>query len=111
MIKLIPAKDNEPLFLVRCNNKRHPLTSAQINRLLKKWAKKAELHGLSMTGHGIRRGSLNFAHQAKISSENLKILGDWASSAYQRYIHMDYETRIGASKQIMKTVTHPDAIQ
>ena len=102
MKKLIPADPTEPLFLVRYKHSRCLLTSAQINRLLKKWAKSAEISHLLLTGHGIRRGSLNWAHQAQISSENLKILGDWASSAYQRYIDVDYQSRLTSAKKMAK---------
>ena len=94
MMRLIPAANYEPLFLVRQKGNRYALSAAQIIRLLKKWAKAADLQVPSMTGHGICRGSLNWAHEAKISSESLKILGDWASSAYQTYIDVNYESRL-----------------
>ena len=43
MVHNVPAEPHEPLFLVTDQNSRHPLTSSQINRLLKEWCGKAAL--------------------------------------------------------------------
>ena len=65
MIKLIPAQSHEPLFLVREGAHRYPLTSGQVNRLLKKWTKLAGLDPTAYTGHCLRRGGLSWAHRAR----------------------------------------------
>ena len=102
MIKVILAVDNEPLFLVREGKQRFPLTAGQVTRLLKKWIKNGGLNHKMYTGHCLRRGGLNWAHKAKLSREALKILGDWGSSAYLRYIDLDYESRIKSGKRMAK---------
>ena len=102
MYKMIPAKLHEPLFLVRQGNQCFPVTSDQINRILKQWTKQAELVQCNYTGHCLRRGGLNWAHDSKLTSESLQLIGDWKSSVYLRYIDMDYKNRIKAAKQMQK---------
>ena len=101
MIKYIPVRENEPLFLVREGKQQFPLTSRQVGRLLKKRSKAAGLEG-QWTGHCLRRGGLNWAHKAKLTGEALKILGDWGSQAYMRYIDLDFESRLESSAQMVK---------
>ena len=105
MLKIIPAAQQEPLFLVRENDSRYPLTSKQVNRMLKKWTKQAGLQDNRYTGHCLRRGGLNWAHDSKISGESLNIFGDWASNAYMRYLDLDFDSRVKTAKKMAKAVT------
>ena len=98
MIKLIPAKPQEPLFLIREKGSRFPLTIGQINRLFKEWCKKADIPPGGYTSHCLRRGGLTWAHEAKITGETLQIMSDWASRAYMCYIDLDFEARVEAGK-------------
>ena len=100
MIKFIPAEEHEPMFLVREGQARHPLTSAQVGRLLHKWAKNAGLDPGPLTPHCLRRGGLTWAHRAKLSGEALQILGDWASKAYMAYIDLDFDSRVESGLQM-----------
>ena len=67
MVKLIPAADSEPFFLVRSKQGRHALTSRQVGRLLKKWCLGAGLNPKEYTPHCLRRGGLSWAHQARVT--------------------------------------------
>ena len=100
MIKLIPAEPQEPLFLVRQGHTRLPLAITQISRLLDKWCKAAGLDPGMYTPHCLRRGGLSWAHQAKVSGEALKMMGDWASNAYLRYIHIDFDSRVDTGRRM-----------
>ena len=100
MCQIIPAAPHEPLFLVRENQFRYPLTAGQVNRLLKKWTKAAGLESHRYTGHCLRRGGLNWAHQARLTGETLQILGGWGSRAYLRYIDLDFDCRAKAGKHM-----------
>ena len=102
MIKLIPAHEAEPLFLVRSRKGRSALTSNQVRRLLKKWCQAAGLDHQKLTPRCLRRGGLNWGHQAKLTGEALKLLGDWGSMAYLRYIDQDFEARLKTGKQMAK---------
>ena len=82
MTQLIPAQSHEPLFLVRENKNRYPLTAGQVNQLLKKWTDDSGLQASSYSSHCIRRGGLIWAHDAKLIGETLKLMGGWASDVY-----------------------------
>ena len=98
MVKIVPAGENEPFFLVRQGNQRHPLTSKQVGRIMKEWCKRSGLDPGSLTPHALRRGGLTWGHRAKLSGETLQILGGWASEAYKRYIEYDFESRVQSAK-------------
>ena len=92
MIRIIPAADHEPLFLVRDKDGCNPLTTGQVGRLLKEWSKKAGITDKRLTPHCLRRGGLMWVHKCKLTGESLQILGDWASRAYLRYIDLDFQS-------------------
>ena len=102
MIQLIPGRPHEPLFLVMSGkSNQFPITSGQINRLLKKWTDKAMLEDTNFSSHCMCRGGLNWAHDAQISGENLQIMGGWSSQAYLRYLDIDYDRRIQGVRKMM----------
>ena len=94
MIRNVPADAQEPLFLVRLDGDRVPLTSRNVGVLLKEWCESAGIDPKPLTGHCLRRGGLTWAHDSKLTGESLKILGDWASTAYLRYIDVDFQDRL-----------------
>ena len=102
MLNMIPAQPNEPLFLVRQGIHRYPLTSSQVNRLLKQWTKDAGLADVRLTSHCLCRGGLNWAHRARASGEALKLMGGWASQAYMRYLDLDFEYRTKIASRMAK---------
>ena len=51
MIKIIPASPHEPLFLIREGSDRFPLTSGQVNQLLKEWAERANIYSTTQQIH------------------------------------------------------------
>lgn len=46
------------------------------------------------TLHGLRRGGACHALQVRLVGEDLKILGDWASEAYMRYLDLSLQRRV-----------------
>ena len=102
MVRMIPAEPHEPLFLVRDAEERHPLTSSQINRLLNRWCTDAGVDPKDFTSHCLRRGGINWAHQAKLTGKALKILGGWGSSAYMSYLDLDFESRVKSTKKMVQ---------
>ena len=108
MIKLIPATSDEPFFLVQEGTHHYPITAGQIRRLLKKWCQKIVndpdmmVNPQSYTPHCLRRGGLNWAHKAKLTGETLKVLGDWSSEVYHKYLDVDFDVRLESSKQMVR---------
>jgi integrase len=56
------------------------------------------------SAHSLRRGGATFAFQAGLSPLEIKRRGDWASSAYERYIHLDQETALDSSRMLASAV-------
>ena len=100
MIKNIPATPEEPFFTVREGELHFPLTSGQIWRLLRKWCLGAALDPKRFTPHCLRRGGLTWAHNARVTGESLKVLGDCASQEYHKYLEIGFDTRVQAAKQM-----------
>ena len=100
MLTIIQAQSYEPFFVYRDGIYRYPLTIGQISRVMAKWTKNAGLDSNLYTPHALRRGGLSWAHQARVSREALHILGDWGSSAYLRYIDIDFESKVQSGKQM-----------
>ena len=106
MMRIIPARPDEPFFLVRSKEGRLPLSIGQISRLLNKWTKKAGLDPKPYMAHCLHRGGLNWAHRAKLTGETLRLLSDWGNEAYLHYIDHDFETRVRAGEAMAEIVDH-----
>ena len=90
MLKNIPAEPDEPFFLVREGADWFPLTSGQVHRLLKKWCLAVALDPKKLTLHCLCRGGSNWAHNARITGESLKVLGNWVSQEYHKYLSPEW---------------------
>ena len=102
MFSMIPAEAQEPMFLIREGKHRFPLTSGQVNRLLKKWTKETDMGEMNFSSHAVKRGGLNWAHNSNLTGETLQVLGCWASDAYKRYVDVNFNRRVQASHHMMK---------
>lgn len=49
--------------------------------------------GKGFSGHSFRRGGASFMLQSGIPGELIKVMGDWRSDAYQRYLDVSVSTR------------------
>ena len=49
-----------------------------------------------LTGHSYRVGGATLAYAAGLPVNTIKTLGDWKSSAYERYVHIDADVRFTA---------------
>ena len=100
MLQLILAEQHEPLFLIREKDNRHPLTSGQVRRLLKKWCKDAAVEPKQYTPNCLCRGGLNWVHDAQLTGETLQVLGDWRTQTYQKYPDIDFNVRLKSGEKM-----------
>ena len=63
-----------------------PLTHTAFVSYLKKCLLKIGLDPSQFSGHSFRRGGAFFALQCGIPADWIKLQGDWASNAYERYL-------------------------
>ena len=101
MFKMIKRGPEEPCFVLKNGS---PLTYAQFQRLLKTTLRKAGYESSNYSSHSLRAGGINFADRAGVPHAWLKILGDWRSSAYERYLERPTETRDQAGKLMNKAI-------
>ena len=54
--------------------------------------------------HSLRRGGVTFAYQSDIEAEMIKLLGDWASDCYKRYIDVSMDKRYESMKLFVESL-------
>lgn len=96
MTSKVVAPQNAPAFCLPNKGKLWPLTYDQLNDQLKKWVSEIGLNGRKHSSHGLRRGGASYAFSINIPALIIKTLGDWASDAYEEYIHFDIDSRLRA---------------
>lgn len=104
MLKVVPlVRENQPLFAVpdMGTNNIVPLTYGQLGAKLKQWIEKIGIPSDRFTLHGLRRGGACHALEVGLVGEELKILGDWASDAYMRYLDLTLQRRVDNMVQFM----------
>ena len=97
MCRLIPAPDAAPAFAIPVNGSLQPYTyrawMARLRQLLSRTGRRAD----KFSCHSFRRGGATFAFQAGVPSEMVKLLGDWRSECYQKYLHFPLESKTRAA--------------
>jgi hypothetical protein len=56
------------------------------------------------SAHSLRRGGASFAFRAGLSPLEIKQRGDWASAAFERYIHLDSSDTIRSAEMLSSAV-------
>jgi len=84
MVENYPAPADHPLFSLSPARPDFP-RSVVIDSLLKRSLRLARIPG-EYTGHSFRRGAATWAASVGMSGEEIKTLGRWASSSFERYI-------------------------
>ena len=54
--------------------------------------------------HLLRRGGATFAYQSDMEAEMNKLLGDWLSDAYKRYVDVSMEKRYDSMKLFVEAL-------
>ena len=98
MAKQIPALPNAAAFSYPREGKLIPLTYRDVQMQLRDWLTMAGYSGATFSMHGLRCGTTTTAFEVGVPGFSIKILGDWASSAYLRYIDITLDSRMKAWK-------------
>ena len=69
------------------------VTSHKFIRVLRDLLTKAGYDAKSFTGHSFRRGGATYAFRAGVSGELIKLIGDWKSDAYSRYLDFSLDSK------------------
>ena len=96
MVKRIPAPPHAAAFSYPVKNKLVPITYNQVMGIMRKWIKAIGLQEKRFSLHSARRGGCTTAFHAGLPSLAIKMLGDWGSTAYLRYIDITLDARLKA---------------
>ena len=94
LIKTVPAGPTDPVFCYNRKGKFMVLTYPRLTFWFKRWLHEAGVPNKEFSLHSFRRGGASFLHTANISGQVIKILGNWASDAYLRYIDVTLGKRV-----------------
>ena len=106
MIKRIPARSNQPAFLLRTAQGDLPYSYWDWMRQLKASIAATGRDETKFSTHSFRRGGATFAYDAGVPVEAIKLMGDWASDAVYAYIHVPSRTRWAAANKVSTAIKH-----
>lgn len=81
-----------------------PLTSSLLVNRLRKILRDLGLPDKEFATHSFRRGGASFMLQSGVSSEDIRIIGDWKSNAYTDYIFHDSSSMHAIMSRFMSYV-------
>ena len=98
----VQVKDNDPCFSYHNEKgKLKALTYKQLNEQMKEWARKVGYEG-SFTTHALRRGGIRHGIKSGISPDYLRIMGDWSSDSFLKYVDLDVDIPSALTVQFNK---------
>ena len=108
MVRAIPADAHDLVLVLKDGNRTVALSANQLIYRFCKWLLLIACNPAIYTLHSLRRGGATFAYQADIEGEMIKLLGDWASDTYKRYVDISMDKRYESMKafvQALNTLT------
>lgn len=103
MTNRIHARPNDPLFSIPVGEgKVQPLVCGALQERLRKWVEQVGVNPSPFSLHCLRRGGATWAIEAGLVSSDLKVMGDWASDSFMRYIDSTLQRRVDGMVQFME---------
>ena len=104
MINQIPVAPQEPVLALKVAGKVLALSANQLIYRLRKWLILIGAEPSIYSLHSLRRGGATFAYQSNMEGEMIKLLGDWASDTYKRYVDISMDKRYDLMKQFVEAL-------
>ena len=98
MINCIQAGPDYPLLALKAQGKIWALSANQLIYRLRKWLLLIGEDATSYSLHSLCRWGTTFAYQSNMEAEMIKLLGDWASDTYKRYVDVSMDKRYDSMK-------------
>ena len=96
MFELVPGNIGDPGLAIPGKSGNRALVYAQLTKLMRQWIDGTGLDPKLFTSHSLRRGGASWAAHCGIPSHVIKILGDWRSQAFLKYIELTLESKYDA---------------
>ncbi len=104
MITRIPAPSQAPAFLVPGPKGLTSITHNSMVTQLRGLIRELGLPPLSFRGHSFRRGGASWAFSSGVQGELVKLLGDWRSDAYLKYLDSSLEDKLSVSQAMAQSI-------
>lgn len=102
MLDLSPSQQGgDPLLQFMTPSGLRPLLYSTFIKDLRVLLTKAGIVGGQYSGHSFRWGGASFLLQVGVPGEMIKVMGDWRSDAYQRYLDLSLQTRSNLIRQVV----------
>ena len=98
MIATVPAQPHHPVLALNGGGKTLALSANQLIYRFRKWLILIGENPTIYLLHSLRRGGATFAYQSNVEGEMIKLLGDWASDTYKRYVDISMDKRYESMK-------------
>ncbi len=98
LISLVPAPASAPAFCIPTPLGFQPMTQPQFVKILRGFLLRLGLPAHLFAGHSFRRGGATWAFQSGVPGELIKLLGDWRSDAYLKYLNTTLQDKITVSQ-------------
>lgn len=95
-----------PLFCYISEEGLKPITHAAFVSYLRDCLQKLGLNPNDYSGHSFRRGGCSYALECGLPTELIKLQGDWASNAYEKYIDPSFTLRQQVASTLGKAFPH-----
>lgn len=100
----IGANPDGPALVYKLNRKIKALSYDRFIARVRQTLSACNLEGTQFASHSFRRGGATHCYAIGLSAESIKLIGDWSSSCYTRYIEKDFESRYKIVSQMQKYV-------
>ena len=103
MVTSVPGLPHDPVLALKGPGKTLVLSANQLIYRFQKWLILIGEDPTIFSLHSLRRGA-TFAYQSNIEAEMIKLMGDWASDAYKRYIDVSMDKRYDSMKLFVEAL-------
>ena len=93
-----------PALTYRTNHRLKPLTYDRFVARVRQCLSACSLPASQFASHSFRRGGASHCYAIGLSSDSIKLVGNWSSSCYLNYIENDLQTRFNIVSQMQKHV-------
>ena len=104
MYNNIQAMPSQPAFSLRVGKQNLALSYNQLITRFRKWLKLAKQDETIFSLHSLHRGGATFAYQSNMEGDMIKLLGDWASDCYKRYVDVSMDKRYDSMKAFVEAL-------
>ena len=104
MVNKVPAGPLDPVLALKVDRQITALSANQLIYRLRKWLLLLGQDSSIYSLHSLHRGGATFTYQANLEGKMIKLLGDWASDTYKRYVDVSMDKRYDSMKAFVEAL-------